>query len=128
MKLLTREQIEELAEFQSEKFVTSSFFLDTKKRRQTKKEILLAVKNLINKAKAILQSMEMDKAVRESAMEDLSSFQTYCSRNIGSYTNSGLALFSCSGKNTGMSFSFPILRATGLFSIKTPIFVRSMLY
>ena len=107
MKLLSREQIEDLAKFKSEKYVTSSFFLDTKKRRQTKKEILLAVKNLINKAKVILQGMDADKSVKESALEDLARFQTYCSRNIGAYTNSGLALFSCSGEKYWQVFFLP---------------------
>ena len=51
MKLLSRDQIESLAKFKSEKFLTSSFFLDTKKRKKTKKEIDLAVKSLLNQAK-----------------------------------------------------------------------------
>ncbi|MCG2815515.1 MAG: hypothetical protein L6425_06250 [Candidatus Aminicenantes bacterium] len=99
MKLLSREQIEDLAKFKSEKYFTTSFFLDTKKRRQTKKEILLAVKNLTNKAKSILQDLGSEKAVKESALKDLAQIQTYCSRHLGSYGNSGLALFSCSGEN-----------------------------
>ncbi|MBU1186068.1 MAG: hypothetical protein KJ908_04170 [Acidobacteria bacterium] len=107
MKLLSREQIEDLAKFKSEKYFTTSFFLDTKKRRQTKKEILLAVKNLNNKAKNILQGLGADKAAKESALEDLSKIQTYCSRQIGSYGNSGLALFSCSGENFWQAFFLP---------------------
>ncbi|MFC2157944.1 hypothetical protein ACFLT9_08920 [Acidobacteriota bacterium] len=107
MKLLSRDQIESLAKFKSQKYLTSSFFLDTKKRKKTKKEIELVVKNLLNQSKTALQNMDLPKTKQDSLIKDLEKFNAYCTRNLGSYNNSGMALFSCSGEKFWKEFILP---------------------
>jgi peptide subunit release factor 1 (eRF1) len=105
MKLLSREQIETLAKFKSNSFLTTSFYLDTSKNRLTKKEIQLSLKNLINKNKTFLERMNVSKENKESLAQDLENIQKFCARNLNSYNYAGLAIFSCSNKNFWQEFN-----------------------
>jgi peptide chain release factor subunit 1 len=96
MKLLSREQIEDLVKFKNEDYFTTSFFLDTSKNRLTRKEIQLSLKNLLNSSKVKLDQMSMSKAKKDSLLRDLDKIKKYCDRNLPSYSDVGLALFSCS--------------------------------
>ncbi len=105
MKLLSREQIENLAKFKSNSILTTSFYLDTSKNRLTKKEIQLSLKNLINKNKTLLEEMSLSKENKESLAQDLKNIQKFCERNLNSYNYVGLAIFSCSKKNFWQEFN-----------------------
>jgi len=105
MKLLSREQIENLAKFKSNSLLTTSFYLDTSKNRLTKKEIQLSLKNLINKNKALLQAMNLSKENKESLGQDLENIQKFCARNLNAYNYVGLAIFSCSRKKFWQEFN-----------------------
>jgi peptide subunit release factor 1 (eRF1) len=105
MKLLSREQIENLAKFKSNSFLTTSFYLDTSKNRLTKKEIQLSLKNLINSNKTFLGQMSVSKENKESLVQDLESIEKFCARNLNAYNYAGLALFSCSKKNFWQEFN-----------------------
>ena len=96
MKLLNREQIEDLVKFKNEDFFTTSFFLDTSKNRLTKKEIQLSCKNLLNSSKVKLDQMSLSKAKKDSLFKDLDKIKKFCDRSLPSYNHVGLALFSCS--------------------------------
>ena len=48
MKLSSREQIASLSKFKSDRFLTTSFYLNTDKSHLTKKQIALSLKNLLN--------------------------------------------------------------------------------
>lgn len=98
MKLLSREQIENLAKFRSNGLLTTSFYFDTSKTKVTKKEIKLSLKNLISKNKNRLEAMNLSKLKRESLSLDLKNIQDYCDQNLDSYAHYGLAIFSCSEK------------------------------
>lgn len=99
MKLLSREQVEDLAKFKSNSILTTSFYLDTSKNRLTKKEIQLSLKNLISQNKTRLEKMSLSKENRESLTQDLMKIQAFCERNLNAYNYVGLAIFSCSKKN-----------------------------
>lgn len=105
MKLLSREQIENLAKFKSNSILTTSFYLDTSKNRLTKKEIQLSLKNLISKNKTHLEKMSLSKENRESLAQDLESIQKFCAGNLNAYNYVGLAIFSCSKKNFWQEFN-----------------------
>jgi peptide subunit release factor 1 (eRF1) len=105
MKLLSREQIEDLAKFKSNSLLTTSFYLDTSKKRLTKKEIQLSLKNLITRNKTFLEKMSVSKENRESLTQDLENIQKFCARNLSAYNYAGLALFSCSKKNFWQEFN-----------------------
>lgn len=96
MKLLSREQIEDLVKFKSEDFYTTSFFLDTSKNRLTKKEIQLSLKNLLNSSRIKLDQMSLSKTKKDSLLKDLDKIKKFCDRTLPSYNHVGLALFSCS--------------------------------
>ena len=66
MKLLNRQQIEDLSRFKSEKFLTTSFFLGTDKSRLSKKEILVSAKNLVNLGRTQLESLDLAKEMKAS--------------------------------------------------------------
>ena len=99
MKLLSRKQIEALAEFKSEDFLTTSFYMDTDKSRMTKKEIDLSFKNLLNKNKARINKIDLGREKKESLFKDLEKIRRFFSRNSTSHKSSGLAIFSCSKKD-----------------------------
>ena len=71
MKFQGRSQIEALAKFKSQGDLVTSFFLDTDKSRQNKKEILLTLKNLLNDAKARACGLAAGKEKTESLIRDL---------------------------------------------------------
>ena len=71
MKLLSREQIENLAKFRSNSLLTTSFYFDASKNKLTKKEIKLSLKNLINDNKNRLETMKLSKVKKESLHQDL---------------------------------------------------------
>ncbi len=107
MKLLSREQIESLAGFKSEDFLTTSFYLDTDKRRITKKEINLSFKNLLSKNKARIDDFDLGREKKESLFQDLEKIRRFFNRNSISYKSSGLAIFSCSKKDFWRIFNLP---------------------
>jgi peptide subunit release factor 1 (eRF1) len=107
MKLISREQIEKLAKFKSSKFLTTSFYLDTKKRKKTKKEVNLAMKNLMSKGKSLMEGMSIDRDQKESLLKDLELIDRYRRRRLASYKAAGLALFSCAGEGFFQEFELP---------------------
>ncbi len=107
MKLLSREQIENLSKFKSESFLTTSLYLDTDKSRMTKKEITLSVKNLLRSGRAQLDLIEMSKEKKESISQDLDKIGLFCSKRLSSYNFAGLAIFSCNRENFWELFSLP---------------------
>ncbi|MFQ6109112.1 MAG: hypothetical protein ACE5L7_06120 [Candidatus Aminicenantales bacterium] len=107
MKLQSREQIEHLAKFQSPRFLTTSFYLDTDKSRLRKKEILLSFKNLIKTGRSQLETMDISREKRDSLSQDMDRIQRFGSQNLFSYNFSGLAVFSCSGHDFWQVFHLP---------------------
>jgi len=107
MEFLSREQIEILAAFKSEDFLTTSFYLDTDKSRMTKKEIILSFKNLLNKYQSRIDEFDLGKEKKESLFKDLEKIRYFFNRNSASYKSTGLAIFSCSKKDFWYVFSLP---------------------
>lgn len=107
MKLHTRDQIESLSKFKSERFLTTSFYLDTDKSRLTKKEISLAFKNFLRNSKSRLESRDLSKERKESLYKDLDKISKFCSQNLSSYNYGGLAIFSCSHQGFWQIFNLP---------------------
>jgi hypothetical protein len=98
MKSLNRQKIEALSRFRSDRFLTTSFFLNTDKGQQTRKEIQVEAKNLLTAARTRLESLETDKDRKASLCGDLDMLQDYCTRNMTDNSH-GLAVFSCRGEN-----------------------------
>ncbi len=107
MKLYSRDQIESLSKFQSENFLTTSFYLDTDKSRLTKKEIVLSARNLIRNGKSRSDALDINKAKKGSINEDLDKIRKFCSQNFNSFKFPGLAIFSCSRQEFWQVFSLP---------------------
>ncbi|MGB8953497.1 MAG: hypothetical protein WCC06_12625 [Candidatus Aminicenantales bacterium] len=107
MKLLSRNQLENLTRFKGEDFLTTSFFLDTDKSRLSKKEIFLSLKNILHISRNRLERMEISKEKKESLRQDLEKINAYCSQNLTSSRSSGVAVFSCHGKKFWQVFSLP---------------------
>lgn len=96
MRFAGRSQIESLAKFRSQGFLSTSFFLDADKSRLTKKEITVSAKNLITDGKARIEALDAGKDKKESLARDLNLIQETCLRTLGSPATPGLAVFSCS--------------------------------
>lgn len=107
MKLLNQGQIESLSKFKSERFLTTSFYLDTDKSRLTKKEISLASKNLLRTGRSSLELRDLGKEKKDSLYKDLDKISKFCSQNLSSYNFAGLAIFSCSNQDFWQVFNLP---------------------
>ncbi|MGB9005727.1 MAG: hypothetical protein WCB96_08395 [Candidatus Aminicenantales bacterium] len=95
MKLEERSQVEKLAKFHSSKFLTTSFYLDRDKSRLTKKEIGLALKNILHQGRQRIQALDLSKAQKESLAGDLEKINAWGAQQILGSSLPGLAVFSC---------------------------------
>ncbi len=107
MKLQDRSQVEKLAKFKSPKFPITSFYFDTDKSRLTKKEIGLALKNLVSGGRDRLNKMALTKDKLDSLSRDLDRIQESGNEQILAAHHPGLAVFSCSGDKFWQEFSLP---------------------
>jgi peptide subunit release factor 1 (eRF1) len=107
MKLTSREQIANLAKFKSERFLTTSFYLDTNKSHLTKKQISLSLKNLLSQHKVNTEEANLSKEKKESLKQDQKRIDRYCKDNLNSHNRAGLAIFSCSHENFWEVFDLP---------------------
>lgn len=107
MKLLSREQLEDLSKFKSEDFLTTSFYLNSDKSQMRKKEIALSLKNLLNQSKYQIERMDTGKEKKESLYKDLEKIDLFCSQNLSSNNSLGVAIFSCSSQDFWQFFSLP---------------------
>ena len=104
MKLENIGQVEKLAKFQSPKFLMTSFYLDRDKSRLTKKEISLALKNILHQGRQRVEETGLGKPVQESLSADLDKINTYCTQHILGSSLPGLAVFSCQGEKFWQEF------------------------
>ena len=107
MKLSSREQIASLAKFKSDRYLTTSFYVNSDKRNLTKREILLSIKNLLNDHKATVEKANLGKRKTESLLEDLDKIGRYCKEDLNSHPQPGLAIFSCGKENFWEVFELP---------------------
>lgn len=107
MKFSSREQVERLSKFQSEDFLTTSFYLNSDKSQMSKKEITLSLKNLLSQSKSQVEQMETSKRKKESILKDLEKIKRFCSQNLPANNSSGLAIFSCSSQDFWQPFNLP---------------------
>jgi peptide subunit release factor 1 (eRF1) len=96
MRLSTRRQIEDLSRFKSDKYLTTSFFLDTDKSRLSRKEILVSAKNLVTLGRTNLESLGLAKDKKASLAADLDRIWEACERNTTA-NSQGLAIFASTG-------------------------------
>lgn len=97
MKLTSRAQIQALAGFKSDSLWATSFYLDTDKGQQTKKEIAVSFKNLLNKGRGRLESMDLNRARKDSLFQDLEKIGRFGKQKLSGFGGAGLAIFSCHG-------------------------------
>ncbi|HUT07384.1 MAG TPA: hypothetical protein VMY15_00945, partial [Candidatus Latescibacteria bacterium] len=71
MKFQSRSQIEVLTKFKGQGDLVTSFFLNTDKGRLNRKEIQLALKNLLSGAKAQVEALDASRERIESLERDL---------------------------------------------------------
>lgn len=107
MKLLSREQIENLSKFKHNYFFTTSLYLDTDKSRLTKKEIDVCLKNLLQNSKHRVENMEISKHQKESLLKDLDKIKNFSHHTLSSYNFAGLAVFSCNQQHFWQEINLP---------------------
>ena len=106
MKFLSREQVESLSRFRNDKFMTTSFFLDTDKHRLTKREILVSAKNLLAEGRARLAGLDIAKDKKASLLKDLDAIQEFAAKDAAA-SSAGLAIYACSGAGFWEVLSLP---------------------
>jgi peptide chain release factor subunit 1 len=94
MKFQGRSQIEALARFKAQGDLVTSFYLDTDRGRQSKKEIQLALKNLLADARARAVALGAAKGRTESLLGDLDLVAEHGAQALASTNAAGLAYFS----------------------------------
>ena len=107
MKFQDRSQIEALAKFKSQGDLVTSFYMDTDKGRMSRKEIQLALKNLLNEAKTRACDLSLAKDKIESLLGDLDLIAGYGSQTLGTSNAAGLAMFSASQKKFWQPLELP---------------------
>jgi peptide subunit release factor 1 (eRF1) len=107
MKFTSRQQIQELAKVREDDVLTTSFYLDTDKSRQTAKEIAVSFKNLLSEGRTRLESMDLSKAKRESLGRDLEKISRFGARILPTFKAAGLAMFSAAGRAIWQDLSLP---------------------
>jgi peptide subunit release factor 1 (eRF1) len=107
MKFQSRSQIEALAKFKSQGDLVTSFYLDTDKGRLNRKEIHLALKNLLNEAKTRACGLGAAKDKTDSLLRDLDLIAEHAGQALASSNAAGLAVFSCSQKGFWQAFELP---------------------
>ena len=98
MKLSSQQQIEGLARFKNGRYLTTSFYLNTDKGQQNRKEIIVSAKNILTAAGARLDGMNLEKDQKASVCADMDKILEFCSLNQAT-TARGFGLFSCRGEN-----------------------------
>jgi peptide subunit release factor 1 (eRF1) len=107
MKFQDRSQIETLARFKGQGDLVTSFYIDTDKGRQSKKEILLGLKNLLNEAKTRATSLSAGKDKIDSLLRDLDRIAEYGSQIVQTANAPGLAAFSDSRQGFWQPLELP---------------------
>jgi peptide subunit release factor 1 (eRF1) len=107
MKFQGRSQIEALAKFKSQGDLVTSCYLDTDKGRLNRKEIQLALKNLLNEAKTRACGLGAAKDKTDSLLRDLDLIADHAGQALASSNAAGLAVFSCSQKGFWQAFELP---------------------
>lgn len=107
MKFNSPGQIQVLAGFKSENLLMTSFYLDTDKSRQTKKEIAVSFKNLLNDGRTRLESMDLSKVRKESLLQDLDKIGRFGAQSLPVWNAAGLAIFACTGAKFWEELALP---------------------
>ena len=107
MKFTSPEQIRVLAGFKSESLLTTSFYLDTDKSRQTKKEIAVSFKNLLNEGRTRLESLDLSRVRKESLLQDLDKIGRFGNQSLPVWNAAGLAIFACTGAKFRVELALP---------------------
>ena len=107
MKFTLLSQIAALGRLKTDDLWISSLYLDTDKSRQTRKEIGLALKNLLAEGRARLASLDLAKARKDSLVQDLEKINQFAGQAILQKNGAGLAVFSSAGANFWQDFSLP---------------------
>ncbi len=107
MKLQSRSQIEALAKFKSQGDLVTSFYLETDKSRLNRKELQLALKNLLGEAKTRACELAASKDKTESLLGDIDLIADHGGQALASSNAAGLAFFSHSQKKFWHALELP---------------------
>jgi peptide chain release factor subunit 1 len=107
MKFQGRSQIEALTKFKGQGDLVTSFYLDTDKGRLNKKEIQLALKNLLSEARTRACEIGAAKDRIDALLRDLDLIADHSSQALGSSNAAGLAVFSASQKKFWEALELP---------------------
>jgi len=107
MKFTGRCQIEELAQFRGQGDLVTSFYLDADKGKMSRKEIQLALKNLLNEARERACGLAAGKDKMEALLKDLDRIAEYGNQALASSNAAGLAAFSASRRDFWQALELP---------------------
>jgi peptide subunit release factor 1 (eRF1) len=125
MKFSSRKQIQALARFKGDNLLVTSFYLDTDKGCLSKKEIAVSFKNLLGEGRSRLDSLDADKARKDSLSRDLDLVGRFGAQDLPLYSFPGLAIFSCSGADFWQVLSLPRAPRNHVFFDRYP-YVRPL--
>ncbi|HPW17316.1 MAG TPA: hypothetical protein PLP83_02920 [Candidatus Aminicenantes bacterium] len=107
MKFQNRSQIEALTKFKGQGDLVTSFYLDTDKSRLSRKEIQLAMKNLLSEAKTRACALKASKDKIDSLLGDIDLIAGHGAQTLGPANAAGLAFFSHSRKQFWHALELP---------------------
>jgi hypothetical protein len=119
--IITREQLDQLIQFQNDNYLVTSFYLATDRAKTGSQEIKLHAKDLLLNAQRAIESRQTTHAQRESLRHDLEHIESHVTnRLMGNTTDKALAAFSCSGRQFWHTFDLPALRRNLLVANHDP--------
>ena len=107
MKFIGRSQIESLTRFKGKGDLVTSFYLDTDKGRKSRKEIQLALKNLINEARERACGLAAGKDKEAALLADLDLIAARGGQALTASGAAGLAAFSASRQGFWQALELP---------------------
>jgi peptide subunit release factor 1 (eRF1) len=107
MKFTSPAQIRALAGLKNENLLTTSFYLETDKSRQSKKEIAVSFKNLFSEGRTRLEAMDLSREKKESLLEDLDKIGRFGTQSLPAWNAAGLAIFACTGAKFWEELALP---------------------
>lgn len=107
MPSFDRGDVENLSKLKTDPYWVTSVFISTDKSLLSKKQIILAFKNMLTEAKNKLPALSLSKELVSSLENDLEIIDQEVLKQLNSLRHPGLAIFACSARQIFESFNLP---------------------
>lgn len=124
--IITRNQIDELLQFQNGEFLVTSCYVGTDRAGATTQELKIRAKDLFLNAHRAIETHRASRDQRASLEQDLERIEAHVNRQLAAApTGKAVAMFSCAARQFWQAFDLPLLRRNLLVANHDP-YVRPL--